>query len=293
MRSHSSSQPRVLFACLAVMPMVFDNARAAEPLVLEPASSINAGERVFRISAAPDGKSVVFALNKGLVVWDLESGKKRFSLDDEISHTSIAFSPNGKLIAAAHVINKDRTARDSRIMVWEAKSGTVVRELDSPDVARVIAFSRASGLLASSCWDDAIRLWDLDSGKLVRAIDIPGGKRAALAYSADGKILATGGKDQVLRLWDAQQGKKVAELEGHKEEINTVAISPNGDVIATGGGSFEDETTELKLWSVSDKKEIATLSGHKYFVGGVAFSPDGKILASVGGDISVEKGEVI
>jgi len=118
----------------------------------------------------------------------------------------VAYSPDGKLLATG--------GTDNRIRLFDAASGTLVRELAGhqastfvmPEKAGLadfgnptgksgpvtaLAFSVDSKLLASGGWDDAVRLWDVATGKQVRRIDAHQSSVSAVAFSNDGKVLAS------------------------------------------------------------------------------------------------------
>jgi WD40 repeat protein len=260
----------------------------SEPQTLKPSSSITPElGRINSLAVAPDGKTILIRPEKGIVVWDLAAGKEKFSFDDKMHYSCALFSPNGKFIAAGR--------DDHRLRICDASSGKVLHSLALPESVHDIAFSAASGDLASVCADNTIRIWDPETGESLAMIkDVPDAATASLALSPNGKLIATAGwKDKVVRLWDMKEAKLIAELKGHAVPIETVAFAPNGEILASAGGSAYEDTTEVKLWNVADRKEIATLTGQEYQVVDTAFSPNGKLLVTAGGEQYLKKAELI
>jgi WD40 repeat protein/subtilase family serine protease len=184
--------------------------------------------------------------------------------------TSVAFSPDGSLIASG---SDDRT-----IKLWRVSDGALVRTLTGhTGGVTSVAFSPDGRLLASGSGlgDRTIRLWRVSDGALVRTLTGHTDWVNSVAFSPDGSLLASGSRDRTIRLWRVSDGALVATLTGHTGGVTSVAFSPDGSLIASGSG---DNT--IKLWRVSDGALVATLIGHTDWVNSVAFSPDGSLLAS-------------
>ncbi|HVW38221.1 MAG TPA: protein kinase, partial [Pirellulales bacterium] len=98
---------------------------------------------------------------------------------------SIAFSPDGKLLASA--------SNDFTVRLWEIATGQYKRELVGHTFpVHGVAFSPTGKLLASASVDRTVKLWDADSGDLLKTLqhaDYVG----CLAFAPDGKTLAVGG----------------------------------------------------------------------------------------------------
>jgi WD40 repeat protein len=74
--------------------------------------------------------------------------------------TSIAFSPNGKVLASGDSCG-------GAIKLWDVRSGKELKQLAGNffEVVTSVAFSPDGKTLASGTDNGAIRLWDIDSGK--------------------------------------------------------------------------------------------------------------------------------
>jgi WD40 repeat protein len=235
------------------------------------------GARLLGIGAAI-AILLVAAGNSGQV--GLSQGQPVRTLTGHISDvTSVAFSPDGRLLASG--------SDDNTIKLWDVATGSLVRTLTG-HTWRVtsVAFSPDGRLLASGSADGTIRLWDVASGSLVRSLTgHTGSVFLSVAFSPDGRLLASGSCERYesrcvqgeIKLWDVASGSLVRSLTGHTGSVLSVAFSPDGRLLASGA-AWPDAT--IKLWDVASGSLVRTLTGHSESVWSVAFSPDGRLLAS-------------
>jgi WD40 repeat protein len=197
---------------------------------------------------------------------------------------SVAFSPDGKIVAAAD--------ENGRTYLRDTATGRLVATVTDPrsdasPVGASVAFSPNGTTLASSAGNDGTALWDIATGKRITALADPGGKGVtSVAFSPDGTILATGDQNDRIYLWDAAAGRRITTLTdpahgaGGGVGVTAVAFSPDGTTLAAGDGDGD-----VYLWDVATGRLIATLAdpGASFgavFIMSVAFSPDGKDVAA-------------
>ena len=207
--------------------------------------------------------------------------------------TSVAFSPDGRFIAAG--------SADNKIRLWRTLDGMLEALLVGHDsVVLAVAFSPDGRTLASGSVDATVRLWDVSSPGTARF----GLERSrwhghehsvhAVVFSPDGQVLASGSRDGTVRLWDiarlpAESGSEAIQvLHGHTDTVAALSFSPDGRILASGSG---DRT--IRLWKLaggtgtSSAATAAVLSGHDDDVRSIAFSPDGRTLVSGSFDTTV------
>ena len=194
--------------------------------------------------------------------------------------TSVAFSPDGKLLAAGingavQFIDLDRKSVIREIVV---RSGQV----------RALSFSSDGTVIATGGYQN-VSLWDLAQGGLVKEFKGHRGYVTSLAFSPDGRRLATASDDETAYVWTVEGTETPLLFKKHRLPVTGVAWSPDGMWIATSAGDDTRPTRggEVKIWAASTGEVEQSFELHAKGATGVAFSHDGAYLASSGMDENV------
>lgn len=224
---------------------------------------------------------------------------------------SIAFSPDGKLLATGDV--------NHEIHVWQVADGKqlLTCKVDEGWIWSV-AFSPNGRFLASSA-NRTVNLWDVQTGQCVLTLQGFCDRVFSLAFSPDGFLLASGSEDHLVRIWDIKTGELKSVLSGHTDEVRSVAFAPEYSTRGTyknlsrqnqtsptcltkGGVKIQNHTGYLlasgsydhtvKLWDVNTGECLETLAEHTDWIWSIGFSPDGRTLASGSRDRTVKLWDV-
>lgn len=238
------------------------------------------------LAIAPDGKTLAVGTDRSRVqLWDMARGWQSTTLTGPEGYEvrSVAFSPDGKLLATACYTDRFRQ-RPQRIVVWDLTNRTERRRIEDRDRQCVpVTFSPNGQWLASGSGGDRheVKIWDVATGARREGFgdSKPGDvltMTAAVAFSPDGRTLAAGSNDGTLRVWDVASSRPALTL-GNHGSVEGLAWAPDGKVLASahGGGA-------VVLWDTASGKEARTLKAHRAKADAVAFNSSGTLLASAG-----------
>lgn len=250
--------------------------------------------RAGSLAVSPDGKRIAAAgrTSENANVIDLfdPAGKKlvRTLKGSPGTITSVAFSPDGKVLAAAHT--------SGIVELWNPHNGKLISSFRAHDEGVwPLTFSPDGKLLATGNDGGSISFWNPKNSKKLGQIAAQPelGSFGAVVFSPDGKLLASGGFPNrqgnspvcVWKLVGVNQADKqitaelTAKFKGHRKHTYSLAFSPDGKLLASAS-----QDTTARVWDVVTNKQIATITEHNDFVYDVAFSPDGKSLATLSRD---------
>lgn len=218
----------------------------------------------------------------------VESGEEVHSLTAGKGAATIAFSPDGRTLAAAS------REREGMLRVWDLEKGDLVKEFRTHGGGVLsLAFRPDSKQLATGAPGPSVRLWSLgsldkDLTSALRAhmeasapeMQILGSECRGvwdLAFSLDGSTVAAVALRRVL-LASAASGEILQELKGHRHWVTSVAYNAEGSLLGSG-----DLEGRVILWDVVSGRPRHTwqLPGALRVLG---FAVGGKALVTANGD---------
>lgn len=195
---------------------------------------------------------------------------------------ALAFSPDGKLLAAAG----GNPSQFGEVKLWDVAARRELRSIRGHrDNIFAVAFSPDGKTLATCSYDRLVKLWDPATGNELKTLKDHTDAVFSIAFSPDGKRLASASADRTVKIWDVVSGQRLFTLSDGLDAMNVVAFLPSGGMagkLLAGAGA--DRT--IRLWELgeTDGRQIKSLIAHEDAITLIAFSPDGKTLASTGAD---------
>ena len=185
------------------------------------------------VAFAHDGNTVALGASAGtvLLIDPLSGTVQRQFFGRSGVGQRIAFSPDGKLIAAA--------STDTTIQMWQTADGKPVATTEGPlgplpISVRELRFVAPDRVVVWCQVGAAAVVWEAPSGKLLSPLGGHTGGVMSVTYAAGGKEVLTGGQDGTILRWDAATGKELGEVPIHvpgqtvRSSFGAVAFDPTG-----------------------------------------------------------------
>jgi serine/threonine protein kinase/WD40 repeat protein len=232
----------------------------------------------------------------GVVVWDIATGKELHYFNNLATPVfSVAFSPDGRWLAASTVGASSELPDASEVGVWDLDDAEakprVFRVHDKVTAAEdvpalfSIAFTPDGSRLAVGCGDGKVYFWNTKDWK--RSLVIESSREGSvrdIAFSADGKTIATVSSDRVVRIHETAKGEEVLAFRGHAYPLEAVALSQHGKHLVAVGGYRRntlagkpgwDTKGEAIAWHLDSRQGMRVIEGGSHF-----FPPNWKFVVT-------------
>jgi WD40 repeat protein len=211
-----------------------------------------------------------------VTLWNARTLASAGEIEMPIDSDTLAFSPDGKLLAAAEEDVQVPLHKGGTLRVWDVRRRTLTA-FRGGSAANSIAFSPNSRLLAAAETEGGTEVRRADTGELVKRLDT-GDFARSVAFSPDGTLLFVGQYDGRGHLLSTQTWKPVGRpLDGHTARITTAAFTRDGRTLVTAAA----DGTAI-LWDVGTQKPIGSPIGlASNTFASAALSPDGSRLFAV------------
>jgi len=234
---------------------------------------------VTAVRFSPDEKVLAVGGYRQVRLLDPASGKVVATLAGHAGLVrSLAFSPDGKLLAAAGGVAQI----GGEIKIWDVQSHQLVKTIQGHhDSIYSVAWSPDGKLLATGSYDRLVKLWDVGTGKESKNLQDHIDAVFAVAFSPDGKRLASASQDRTVKIWDIASGKRLYTLSDASDGLTGLAYSPTGDQIAAAG---YDKT--IYVWALgADEGHLSqSLIADEDSLLALVWSPNGKTIVTASSD---------
>lgn len=231
---------------------------------------------VIDVEYSLDGRLIASGGTDGTVrIWSADTGECLQVLPGHDFAATVAFSPDGTLIATKSVGGMPPLER-----LWETATGKLTAELTYEKSfteygAYCEAFSPDGRRLAVVYHNDDIVVWDVATAERVMVLQWHLKSVLHLAYSHDSTMLAGCSNDWVAVICEAETGRQSAVLRGHTSGIRQVVFDPDDGRLATASSDGN-----VRVWDVQSGECLAVLGdgwcpGHLYHGIWVAYDAAG------------------
>ena len=161
------------------------------------------------------------------------------------SVTSLAFSPDGKILAAGGVESKSNLDQMMNAQMGQGQKKSKNQKATDPDDFMKNMKVEAIGRVV---------LWDTTTGQQIGELKAHGKGVTQVAFSRDGRFLASSSSDNTIKIWDVAARRELRTLTGHTTNIDSIDFSPDGRLLASAS---DDGATFL--WDANTGEHLLTL----------------------------------
>jgi RNA polymerase sigma factor (sigma-70 family) len=261
------------------------------------------GRSVEAVTFSPDSKRLAASSRNAVLVWDIGTSKLSVSLEDATQICSLAYSPDGKVLAGGH------SGSDRPVLLWDPVTGKRLSSLRTPmptTAASSLAFAPDSKTVAATRRNlYLVEVWQPAKSKYLHRLKVSEAyqETPSITFVTDRKLLSI--HHGLVRTWDAVTGKQLQQRELIVPEFKaaslTAALSPDGRTFASKDldtsltprpsalprrppnvplGRYVPPRTVLRLWEVASGLQRLEFQGDVSAVQMLALSPDGRLLAT-------------
>jgi WD40 repeat protein len=221
---------------------------------------------------SPSGREVASVDKSGLLcVWDRASRAVRFSATPGGALWSVAYSPDGSLLATAGL--------NETISVWRTNTFEPANfQEPAMGAIRSVDFSPDGRRLVSATDKGAVVVWRVPEGDVARHFNTHQGRLWSARFAPDSRRLVAAGEDTTARIWKlSSPSEAVRWIATGQPGVIHVAVAPRGSslVMSARDGS-------VMLGDAMEPGLLTTLPLTSAGLTPPVFSGDGSQLAVVG-----------
>ena len=293
---------------------VLDSFFSGATMLLDPNSgrwvdSLKAAMSIRKLVVSPDGDRFAMADFDKIVIWSRSQQRQLMELafqsetkfDHKLHLNSLAFSPDGKLLAAglgAEIMSDSFPSQfviggRGGVKVWDIEHQRPLNDLpfQVPGYGvEGVSFSQDSRTLAAASFaapgaPGVVALWSVDAmQKNAAHVLFAEDSIECLAFQPRGTLLATGTASGHVIFWDRTTLERVGDPLVAEGRVLDVAFSPDGRLLAAGTtwGDGQVPQGRVVVWDVNQRQRLtkSPLEVPEGFVTHIAFAAKGMKLAA-------------
>jgi WD40 repeat protein len=179
------------------------------------------------IEIGPHARTAYIPTEKGLLEWELLSGKLRREVKP--LGTTVTLSSDGRFLLAIDAFNNAYHLMDLVSGMEQRSFAFVNGERATVNLQALARFSPDGHTIAGIAGKDIVRLWDRDSGTLRATLSGHNGGVRAVAFSPDGNSVATGAADGTILLWKSPSHPVAVARKPIAKQVAALAEGKDGD----------------------------------------------------------------
>ena len=225
---------------------------------------------------SPTGDAVAY-IQRGqdtsrVILCELPSGKERQQWEAASWDWELAFSPDGKTLAAIDwEASRPINDQTRRVILFDTATGKRQSSItwDKERLGK-LTFSADGTRLMAHHLGGGIRIWDTATGKEMSSLRAPNMGLVATAFTPDGTAVALGSQYVGVPLLDTRNGRELARFRA-LPTVSALAFSPDGKTLATAGG-----VGAIMQWDVAARALLPASADPPVGPRHLDFSADGK-----------------
>jgi WD40 repeat protein len=201
---------------------------------------------VYDICFSQSGQTLIIPQSNQICFYDIHSNAltRRFIGGHSKPILKIDLATDSSLLVSGGL--------DSMIVLWNVKSGEIVKRLNyHHGVITSLDLNPYGSLLASGSSDKTVVVYDFSNGKIAFKLENSVSDITMVKFSPDGQLLAVASQDKQIKLYDSQKGQLIATLDGHKNSVRDLCFNKEGNRLFSCG-----DDSKLIKWNIKNRNQI-------------------------------------
>jgi WD40 repeat protein len=234
------------------------------------------------IAWSPDSQQLSAASFDQIAVFDPPTRSELKRLAPAGGVLSLAYSPDGSLLAAGNQLGSETEGYQGNINFWYTPAWATWRSFnDATRAVTDVGFSQDNRLFMAALTntdadDNRVTIWDTSAWQITQTIKT--GSVLASVFSPNGRLVATTPDRYAIKIWQTRTGFLQRTIfTSFTGAVSQIAFAPDGRTLAAG--SYDGA---LRVWD-TETGALLIDANTGSVIDSLAYSPDGKLLASGGG----------